>query len=157
MIHQRPARRSSANQSARLACGSQWEYAKLWGSLRGGCDCIVVVRGAEAGIAPAEGVFERVVQNRGAHIKEGLHRRSVPTHLLLFVHSLGHDLIDCTLHKGCRDRFAASTPGSVMHQCALVALEIAQQLTDVPLETSDAGHLVYMLALRPATQGRELA
>jgi hypothetical protein len=48
-------------------------------------------------------------------------------------------------------------PGGVVYQRILVALEIAQQITDVPLETPDAGHVANMLALRPPTQGRELA
>jgi len=38
------------------------EHAKLWGSLRCCCGCLVVVGGAKAGIAPAEGISERVVQ-----------------------------------------------------------------------------------------------
>src|SRR5271165_2488881 len=98
-----------------------------------------------------EGVFERVVQHGGSHLEEGLHRRPAPAHLLLFVPSLGHDLVDRTLHKCCRDRLAASTPGGVVYQCALVALEIAHQLMDVPLEAPDAGHVANMLALRPPT------
>jgi hypothetical protein len=52
--------------------------------------------GAEAGIAAAEGVFERVVQHGSAHFKERLHGHSVPAHLLLFVHALRHDLVDRT-------------------------------------------------------------
>src|SRR3954447_16186436 len=40
---------------------------------------------------------------------------------------------------------------------ALVVLEVAQQLADVPLETADAGHLTQGLALRPAAQRHELA
>src|SRR5271166_636137 len=78
---------------------NQWEHANLWGSLRRCCGCLVVVREAEAGIAPAECIFERVVQHRGAHIKEGLHRGPVPAHLLFLVHALGHDLVDRTLHE----------------------------------------------------------
>src|SRR5271166_5274000 len=77
--------------------------------------------------------------------------------LLLFVHAPGHDLVDRTLYERGRDRFAASMPGGVVYQRTLVALEIAQQLTEVPLETPDAGHVANMLALRPATRGRELA
>src|SRR5271166_2667668 len=102
------------------------EYANLWGSLRGCCGCPFVVRGTDPGIARAEGALERVIQNGGAHVKEGLHRRSVPTHLLLFVHAHGHDLVDRTLYERGRDRFAASTPGGVVYQRTLVALEIAQ-------------------------------
>jgi len=44
-----------------------------------------------------------------------------------------------------------------MHQRTLVLLEVAQQPTDVPLETPDARHVAHMLAPRPAAQGRELA
>jgi hypothetical protein len=105
----------------------------------------------------AEGILERVVQHGGAHVKEALFRHSVPAHLLLLVNALGHDLVDRTLYESSRDRFAASTPGGIVHQCAFVALEVAQQLTDVPLETADADHITHMLALRPATQGSELA
>jgi len=94
----------------------KWEYANLWGSLRICCGCPVVVRGAEAGIAMTEGVFERIVQHGCSHVEEGLHRRPVPAPLLFLVHTLGHDLVDRTLHKSGRDRLAASTPGSVMHQ-----------------------------------------
>jgi hypothetical protein len=39
---------------------------------------------------------------------------------------------------------------------AFIALEAAQ-LTGVRLETSDAGHVANMFALRPAAQGREFA
>src|SRR5277367_1343409 len=87
------------------------EYANLWGSLRGCCGCLVVVRGAEAEIATTEGVFERIVQHGCPHFEERLRRRPVPPHLLLLVHPLGHDLVDRTLDEGGRDRFAASTPG----------------------------------------------
>ena len=104
-----------------------------------------------------EGVFERIVQHGCSHVEEGLHRRPVPAHLLFLVHTLGHDLVDRTLHKSGRDRLAASAPGSVMHQRTLVPLEVAQQLTDVPLETPDARHVAHRLAPRPAAQSRELA
>src|SRR5258708_4396359 len=104
-----------------------------------------------------ESVFERIVQRGCSHVEEGLHRRPAPAHLLLFVHSLGHDLVDCTLHKGSRDRLAASTPGGVVYQRAFIALEVAQQLTGVPLETSDAGHVANIFAPRPPTHGREFA
>src|SRR5271165_6183034 len=134
-----------------------WEHANLWGLLRRCCGCLVVVRGVEAGIAPAEGILERIVQHGCPHPEEGLHRRPVPAHLLFFVHALGHDLVDRALHKGSRDRLAASTPGGVVYQRAFIALEVAQQLTGVPPETSDTGYVAHMLALRPATQGREFA
>src|SRR5664279_1979038 len=47
------------------------------GSLRHCCGCPVIVRRAEAALAPAEGVFERVVQHGGAHVMEGLHRIAI--------------------------------------------------------------------------------
>src|SRR4051795_35323 len=50
-------------------------------------------------ITPAEGVLERAVQHGGANVEEGLHRHPVPAHLLLLVHALGHDLVDCALHE----------------------------------------------------------
>ena len=63
--------------------------------LRRWCCCpSVVVGGPEAGVVTAEGVLERVVQHRCAHIEEGLHRRPVPTHLLLLRHAPGDDLWD---------------------------------------------------------------
>jgi hypothetical protein len=37
------------------------EHAILWGSLRRQCDCLIVVRRAEAGIAMTEGVRESIV------------------------------------------------------------------------------------------------
>ena len=40
----------------------------------------------------------------------------------------------------------------VMDQRLLVALEVAQQLADVPLKTFDAGHVTQRFALRPATE-----
>ena len=100
---------------------------------------------------------ERVVQHGGAHVQEGLHGRSVATHLLHLVHALGHDLIDRALHERRRDRLATPTPGRVRHQRTPIVLEIAQQVADVPLEAANAGHLAYGLALRPAAQGNELA
>jgi len=39
----------------------------------------------------------------------------------------------------------------------LVAVEVAQQLACVSLETADAGQVTQVLALCPAAQGRELA
>ncbi len=117
-------------------------YANLWGSsLRGRCGCLVVVRWTEAEIAMTEGVFERIVQHGCPHFDERLHRRPVPSHLLLLVHPLGHDFVDRTLDERGRDRFAASTPGGVVHQRAFAPLEVGQQLTDVPLETPDTGHV----------------
>jgi hypothetical protein len=157
-ISRRAHSRSTSRSARSKKLGDQHgDHANLWGPLRCRCDCPVVVCGTEAGIAPAEGLFERVVQHRGTHVEEGLHCRPVPAHLLLLVHTLGHDLVDGTLHEGGRDWLAASTPGGIVHQCAFVALEVAQQLTDVPLETPDASQIPHRLALRPATQGRELA
>ena len=98
----------------------------------------------------AEGILERVVQHRGANVEKGLHGRPVPAHLLFLVHALGHDLVDRTLDERRRDRLTPSTPGSIMHQHVLVALEVAEKFADVSLKTVDAGHLAYVLALRPA-------
>ena len=47
----------------------------------------------------AEGVLKRIVQHRRAYVEEELHRGPVPAHLLLFVHALGHDLVDRALHE----------------------------------------------------------
>src|SRR3954467_10553365 len=105
----------------------------------------------------AEGVLERVVQHGRAHVQEGLHGRPAPAHLLLLGHALGYDLVDRALHERRRDRLTTPTPGGVGHQRAPIALEVAQKLADVSLEATDAGHLAYRLASRPAAQGSELA
>src|SRR3954454_3736158 len=101
-------------------------------------------------MALTEGVLERAVQHGGAHVEEGLHRRSVPAHLLCLVHALGHDLIDRALHERRRDRITTPTPGRIGYQRALVTLEVAEQVADVSLEAADAGHVAHVLALRPA-------
>ena len=54
----------------------------------------------------AEGILERLVQHGGTHVEEGLHGRPVPAHLLFLVHAPGHDLVDCALDEGGRDRLA---------------------------------------------------
>src|SRR3954452_15755025 len=100
-----------------------------------------------------EGVLERAVQHGGAHVEEGLHRRSVPAHLLRLVHALGHDLIDRALHERRRDRLATPPSGRVGHQRALVTLEVAQQVADVSLEAADAGHVTHVLALGESRGG----
>jgi len=92
---------------------------------------MVIVGGPEARIEIAEGVLERVVPHRRAHVEEGLHGGSVPVHLLHFVHALGHDLVNCAFRERGRDRLIASTPGSVVRQSVLVALKVAQQLAFV--------------------------
>ena len=110
-----------------------------------------------------EGVFERVAFSTVGwpHWSRTatLHRRPVPHRdgLLILVHPLGHDLVDRTLDERGRDRFAASTPGGVVHQRAFVPLEVGEQLTDVPLETPDTGDVMHLLTPRPAAQGREFA
>jgi hypothetical protein len=86
--------------------GGDEEHTNPWGSLRGRCGCSFVIGGAEAAITPAEGVLKRVVQHGDAHVKEGLHRRSVPAHLLLLVHSLGDDRVDRTFDERRRDWFS---------------------------------------------------
>src|SRR4051795_2737358 len=105
----------------------------------------------------AEGVLERVVQHGRAHVQEGLHGRPAPAHLLRLGHALGYDLVDRAFHERRRDRLSPPTPGGVGHQRAPIALEVAQKLADVSLEATDAGHLAYRLASRPAAQGSELA
>src|SRR5271166_6284830 len=102
------------------------EHAKLWGSLRCQCDCLVVVCRTEAGIAMTEGVRESIVQHRCSHVEEGLHRGPVPAHLLLLVHAFGNDLVDRALHERRRDRLTTPAPGGVMHQRSVIPLEVAQ-------------------------------
>src|SRR5215210_1381332 len=143
----RPTRRPLMSRACKLVGGSR----------RCCCCLVVIIRGPEARIALTKGVLERAIQHGCAYVEEGLHGRSVPAHLLRLVHALGHDLIDRALHERRRDRLSAPAPGSVGHQCIPVALEVAQQVADVPLEAADAGHLAYGLAPRPAAQGRELA
>src|ERR671933_792993 len=118
---------------------------------------MIIVDGPEARIALTEGILECVVQHGCPYIQEGLHGRPVPAHLLRLVHALGHDLIDCALYERRRDRLSSPTPSRVGHQRISVALEVAQQLADVSLEATDAGHVAHGLALRPATQGSDLA
>jgi hypothetical protein len=105
----------------------------------------------------AEGILERVVQHRSTDIEEGLHGRSVPAHLLFLVHALGDDLVDRTLHERRRDRLATSTPGSIVHQHVLVALEVAEKFNDVSLKTVNAGHLAHVRVLRPAVEASKLS
>ena len=78
------------------------------------------------GIAAAEGVLKRIVQNCRSHVEEGLHRRPVPAHLLLLVHALGDDLVDRTPYERSRDRFTVPPPGGVMDQRSLVPLEVGE-------------------------------
>ena len=98
----------------------------------------------------AEGIFECVIQHRGANVEKGLHGCPVPAHLLFLVRALGHDLVDRTLNERRRDRLTPSTPGGVMHQHVLVTLEVAEKFADVSLKTLDAGHLAQRFALCPA-------
>jgi hypothetical protein len=93
----------------------------------------------------------------GMPVEKGLHCRSVAAHLLRLVRKLGHDLVDRTLHEVGRDRLAASTPGSIVHHCAFIASEVAQQLANPLLETQDASYVPHIPALRPAAHGREFA
>src|SRR4051794_38741084 len=67
-------------------------------------------------------------------------------------HLRSHHLVDRTLNECRRDRLAMSTPGGIMHQHVLVALEVAEKAADVSLKTVDAGYLAHELALRPAEQ-----
>src|SRR3954466_13151610 len=105
----------------------------------------------------AEGILEGVTQHGGADVEKGLHGRPVPTHLLFLVHALGHDLVDRTLDERGRDRLTPSTPGGIVHQHVLVALEVAEKFADVSLKTVDAGYLAHVLALRPAVQAGKFA
>src|ERR1700759_2405173 len=118
------------------------EHAKLWGPLRyTSFHSTLIVYGSKAGVVLPEDALERAIQHGGANVEEGLHRRPVPAHLLLLVHAPGHDLVDRTLHERGRDRLTAPAPGRVVDQRVLVALEVAEQIADVPLETSDPGHV----------------
>jgi hypothetical protein len=98
----------------------------------------------------AEGILERLIQHRGANLEKELHGRPVPAHLLFLVHALGHDLIDRTLDERRGDRLTPSTPGGVMHQHVLVALEVTKKFADVSLKTLDADYFAQRFALRPA-------
>ncbi len=49
---------------------------------------MIIVAGAEAWIAIAEGILERLVQHGGTNIEKGLHGRPVSAHLLFLVHAL---------------------------------------------------------------------
>ena len=102
---------------------------------------MIIVAGAEAGIAIAEGILERLVQHGGTNIEKVLHGRPVPAHLLFLVHALCHDLVDRTLDERRRNRLIPSTLGSIVHQHVLVTLEVAEKLADVSLKTVDAGYL----------------
>ena len=61
------------------------------------------------------------------------------------------------LHERGRDRLAASPAGGVVDQRRFVALEVAQQVSDMPPQLVHAGHVALGLVLRPAAQGRKLA
>ncbi len=102
---------------------------------------MIIVAGAEARITIAEGILECVIQHGGTNIEEVLHGRPVPAHLLFLVHALCDDLVDRALDERRRDRLTLSTPGSIMHQHVLVALEVAEKFADVSLKTVDAGYL----------------
>src|SRR5690348_18152390 len=79
-----PARPSALTYPARGR--ETMQTAGGWSGCRPG-ELVVVVRGPEAGVALTEGILERVVQYRRAHIEEGLRRGPAPTHLLPFVHA----------------------------------------------------------------------
>src|SRR5271165_4076381 len=137
-----------------IRCG---EHAKPQGWSGGLRRNLIIVGGPEARIAMAEGVLEVVVQHGGAYVEEGLHCRSVPTHLLLLVHALGNDLVDRTLDERRGDRLTAPPPGSVVHHRVLVASKVAKKFADVSLNTADAGDVAHVLAFRPTGEGLELA
>jgi hypothetical protein len=102
---------------------------------------LIIVVGPKAWITTAEGIFECVIQHRGANVEKGLHSRPIPAHLLFLIHAPGHNLVDRALDERSRDRLTLSTPGSIMHQHVLVALKVAEKFADVPLKTVDAGDL----------------
>jgi hypothetical protein len=56
---------------------------------------------------------------------------------LLLIHPLGDDLVDRTLHKRGRDRFAIPAPGGVIDQRSLIPLEVGQQFADVVFQAPD--------------------
>ena len=101
-------------------------------------------------MAMAEGILERLVQYGSTNVEKGLHGCPIPAPLLFLIHALGHDLVDRALDERSRDRLTPSTPGGVMHQHVLIALEVTEKFADVSLKTVDAGDLAYVLALRPA-------
>jgi hypothetical protein len=79
---------------------------KIVGCSRRRCYCLpmVIVSGPEARIASPEGILKRAVQHGRADVKEGLHGRPVPAHLLRLtwgvflsrVRSLAHRDISCS-------------------------------------------------------------
>src|SRR3954466_503320 len=56
-------------------------------------------------------------------------------------HLRSHHLVDRALDQRGRDRLTTSTPGGIMHQHVLVALEVAKKFTDVSLKAVNAGDL----------------
>ena len=97
-----------------------------------------------------EGILEDIVQHPCSHVEEGLHRRPVSAHLLLFVHTFGNDLVGRTLHERGRDRFAIPAPGGVMHQGSLISLKVGQQFAGVVFQTPDACYAKNRCTPRPA-------
>ena len=100
-----------------------------------------------------EGILKRIVQHGGTNVEKGLHRRPVPAHLLLLVHALGHDFVDCTLDECRQDRLTPSTPGSIMHQHVLIALKVTEEFPDVSLKTIDVGDRAYPPPPTPPESG----
>ena len=60
---------------------------------------MINAHGTKAGVVLAEDILERAVQYGCPNVEEGLHRHPVSPHLLLFVHTLGHDLVDRAFHE----------------------------------------------------------
>src|SRR6478672_3074038 len=65
-------------------------------------------------------------------------------------HLRSDHLVDRTLDECSRDRLTPSTPGAIMHQHILVALEVAEKVADMSLKTINAGDLASVLVFRPA-------
>jgi len=63
-------------------------------------------------IAALNGAAERFVENGDAHVEEGLHGPSVPSHLLLFYHALREDLVDRAFG---RNRQPVMAPPTIVH------------------------------------------
>jgi len=74
----------------------------------------VVIRWAEIRVEYLERFFERSIENGDPHVEGGLHRPSVPAHLLLLDHAASHDLIDRAPGEGGRDWLAMPPASTVI-------------------------------------------
>jgi hypothetical protein len=73
----------------------------------------------------------RFVENSDAHVEEGLQGPSVPSHLLLFDHTLRQDLVDHAFDEGGRNRQSVMAPPTIVHQRVTIGMKIFDQITDV--------------------------